>query len=78
MHCHICDKQLANDEIKHEPHYGKGGFAPCSQCLEIIGELFNDDSDDEITEQLTAEGIFMFELFQKDSTEPQKVLDNSG
>lgn len=66
MHCHLCDKQLSNDEIKMTPEYGRGGFAPCGTCLEIINELFNDDSDEEIAEQLTAEGIF-FELYQKDN-----------
>jgi cytidine deaminase len=48
------------------PEYGKGGFSPCGRCLDVIGELFNDDSDEEITTQLTAEGIF-FELYQKDA-----------
>lgn len=77
MHCHICDGPLSNDEIKHEPHYGKGDFAPCGRCLEIINELFNDDSDEEIAEQLTAEGIF-FELYQKDNdNEPVEVSESS-
>lgn len=66
MKCYICDAQMDNDSIKHTPEYGRGGFAPCGHCLEIIGDLFNDDSDEEITSQLTAEGIF-FELYQKDN-----------
>jgi len=73
MHCHICDKQLASDEIKQTPEYGRGGFAPCGTCLEVIGELFNDDSDEEITHQLVGEGIF-FELYQKDGENGQEFV----
>lgn len=77
MHCHICDGPLSNDEIKHTPEYGKGDFAPCGRCLEVINELFTDDSDEEIAEQLTAEGIF-FELYQKDNdNEPVEVAESS-
>lgn len=57
MKCYICDKTLGNDEIKHEPHYGHGGFAPCGTCLEIVGELFNDASEEEIDAELSFEGI---------------------
>ena len=68
MRCYICDGPLSNDEIKHEPHYGKGDFAPCGRCLEVINELFNDDSDDEIAEQLTAEAELLEENFESADT----------
>jgi len=73
MHCHCCDAQLAPDEIKMTPEYGRGGFSPCGRCLEVIGELFNDDSDEEITQQLVGEGIF-FELYQKDNENVSELV----
>lgn len=55
MHCYICDRQLGNDEIKYDPKYGHGNFDPCGTCLEIIGEIFEPDDEDEIARQIEIE-----------------------
>jgi len=43
--CYICDKQLTELEIQYNPLYQ--GFDPCSECLEIIGEVFGEEGDEE-------------------------------
>lgn len=55
MKCHCCNATMASDEIKHEPKYGKGGFAPCGTCLAIIEDLFNDATEEEIDRDLNYE-----------------------
>ena len=55
MHCHICDRPLAADEIKTTPKYGRGGFAPCGTCLEIIENVFEPLEETEIDYALSVE-----------------------
>lgn len=55
MKCYICDKQLAPDEIKHDPKYGHGGFDPCGSCMEVIDNIFEPPSEEEIDRQLNLE-----------------------
>lgn len=52
MRCHICDRPLQNDEIKHDPKYGRGNFDPCGTCLEVSDNLFEPPSEEEIDQQL--------------------------
>lgn len=47
MKCYICDKTLAQDEIKMTPEYKKGGFAPCGTCQQEIDEVFAEGDEDE-------------------------------
>lgn len=53
MHCFICDKQLSETEIQYNPLYGT--FDPCSECLEIIGEVFGEEGDEEVIEDAPPE-----------------------
>lgn len=54
MKCYICDRDLAQDEIKLHPEIKK--WEPCGTCLHIISEVFDDGLDeDEITELLLDE-----------------------
>lgn len=53
--CYICDAQLGADEIKHTPAYGRGNFGPCGKCNEIIENVFEPPSEEEIDEQLALE-----------------------
>lgn len=48
MKCYICDRTLAQDEIKYSPKYGHGNFDPCGHCLGIIDEVFEPLDEDEI------------------------------
>lgn len=55
MKCYVCDRTLENDEIKHEPEYERGGFAPCGTCLAIIDEVFEPLPEEDIDRQLAFE-----------------------
>lgn len=56
MKCHICNKTMTSDEIKFEKEdYGRGGFAPCSTCLEITDNLFSDLTEEEIIAEIEYE-----------------------
>lgn len=68
MHCHICDSQLPSDGIKHTPEYGRGGFAPCSHCEEIIGEIFEPLDEEEVDKEMAVE-------FYYDDLDEEPVLD---
>lgn len=47
MHCHICDAILGESEIKYNKDCQE--FDPCSYCLQIISEVFDDHlTEDEI------------------------------
>lgn len=50
--CYICDRDLASDEIKHTPEFGRGDFAPCGTCTEVIESLFEPPTEEEIDKQL--------------------------
>lgn len=66
MRCYLCDRVLSNDEIKHEPEYRRGGFSPCSHCLEVISEIFEPDSEEEIDQQLSLEGLWWDETHSEE------------
>ena len=65
MRCHICDKPLASDEIKHTPAYGRGNFGPCGTCSEIIENVFEPLDEEEIDKQLALD--FYYEGLQEDN-----------
>lgn len=47
MRCAICDRTLNPNEIKYNKDHDE--FDPCGVCLEIIGEVFEDNlEEDEI------------------------------
>lgn len=46
---------MDNDSIKHTPEYGRGGFAPCGKCQEIIAEVFEPLDEEEIDNQISLE-----------------------
>lgn len=48
MKCYICDAQLAADDIKFTPKYGRGNFAPCGHCEGIIAEVFEPIPEEEL------------------------------
>ena len=53
MRCAICDATLGEDSIQwNNQHHD---WDPCPTCLIAISELFNDDSEEEITEQINLE-----------------------
>lgn len=68
MKCYICNAQLSSDEIKHTPAYGRGNFAPCGKCTEIIENVFEPDSEEEIDQQLA------FELFYEEREAENQTL----
>lgn len=68
MRCGICDVTLSPDEIKRHPGV-RGGYEPCGHCLEVIADVFEPDSEEEIDEQLAVE-LFYEEL--------QEVNDNAN
>jgi len=41
--CHICDATLATVQFNQD----HGDIDPCGTCLQIISEVFGDESDDE-------------------------------
>ena len=76
MKCHICNGQLASDEIKHTPAYGRGGFAPCGTCLEKIEEIFEPHDEEEIARQLSLE--LFYEGLQDDTSSNVDDDDDSA
>lgn len=59
MKCYICDRDLAQDEIKLHPIMKK--WEPCGTCLEAIKDAFEPDSEEEIEEALnnsTVEALY--------------------
>ncbi len=69
MKCYICDAQLKPDEIKHTPAYGRGNFGPCGKCAEIIENVFEPPSEEEIDQQLA------FELFYEERQDENQGLE---
>ena len=67
MRCHICDATLGEDSVQRNNQHND--WDPCPTCLIAISELFNDDSEEEITEQLT------FEWGDEEEVEPEAVED---
>lgn len=63
MKCYICDKTLGNDEIKHDPKYGHGNYDPCGSCMEIIGEVFEPLTEEDVDAQIA------YEMYYADVTE---------
>ena len=53
MKCFICDATLSEDSIQWNSQHED--WDPCPTCLIEIGELFNDDSEEEIAEKLRLE-----------------------
>lgn len=47
MRCHICDHALVSDEIKFNRRWKE--FDPCGTCLEVIGEIFEPASEEDIS-----------------------------
>ena len=77
MKCYICDAQLGADEIKHTPAYGRGNFAPCGKCTEIIENVFEPDSEEEIDKQLALE-LFYEEQEQALNSPVEEDDENSS
>lgn len=67
--CFICDKTLSAEEVQWSVLHND--FEPCGTCLMAISEIFNDQSDEEITHELEHEGVIdheyeVFKLFQEE------------
>lgn len=77
MKCHICDRDLASDEIKHTPEHGRGNFAPCGTCQEVIDSLFEPPSEEEIDRQLVLE-LFYEELQEETNNNESLEEENYG
>ena len=67
MKCYICNGTLASDEIKHTPEHGHGDFGPCGTCNQIIDEVFEHPSEEEVDRQLLVE---FYEILQEDNDTP--------
>ena len=74
--CYICDATLNPDEIKHTPAYGRGNFGPCGKCAEIIENVFEPDSEEEIDEQLALE--LFYEEQEQDLNTPNEDIDENS
>lgn len=47
MRCHICDKALSEAETRYNKDHEE--YDPCSFCLQVISEVFDDHlTEDEI------------------------------
>lgn len=68
MRCHICNAALGPEDVSFSELHDE--FDPCPTCLNIISEVFNDRTEEEITEELEQE-------FPEDSTTSTISLDNS-
>lgn len=55
MRCHICNAVLTPEEVQWNSQHED--WDPCGRCLQAIEEVFNDDTEEEINEQLVFEGI---------------------
>jgi len=75
MRCHICDRPLSETEIAFDKNHDE--FDPCTTCLMVISETFDDHLDeDEVTEVLleewgdflSLESIANFSLDNSDET----------
>lgn len=67
---------MASDEIKYTPEFGRGDFAPCGTCQQIIDELFEPPSEEEIDRQLVLE-LFYEELQDESSDDVVENEDSS-
>lgn len=53
MRCHICNAQLSPAEIQWNNDHKD--WDPCTTCQEVIDGVFNDSTDEEITEEIDYE-----------------------
>ena len=56
MRCHICNAVLSEKEIQINRLHGD--FDPCGNCLEVIDEVFSNEPEDVIDEQLDFELLY--------------------
>ena len=53
MRCYICNAVLQENEIKHNKDHQK--WDPCGKCLDIISEVFESKSEEEIEREIEVE-----------------------
>lgn len=53
IRCHICNSTLSPSEVQFNKDHKD--WDPCNTCQEEIDAVFNDDSEDEINQQLVVE-----------------------
>jgi cytidine deaminase len=56
MRCHICNAVLSEKEIQINRDHGD--FDPCGTCLEVIDEVFSNEPEEVIDEQIDFELLF--------------------
>lgn len=39
---------MASDEIKLAPKYGHGGIDPCGKCMEVINDIFEPHTEEDL------------------------------
>ena len=69
MKCHICDATLRAEDVQFHPLHND--WDPCPYCLEVISGVFNDDSDEEITEMVEHEWFMLYGQYLTDPVEPE-------
>ncbi len=50
MRCNICNSALSPAEIQWHPQHQS--WDPCGHCLQIIDEIFNDSTEEEIDAEI--------------------------
>ncbi len=53
MKCHICNATLSAGEIQWNSDHED--WDPCGRCLDVIDNVFSDDTEEEIDAQLAFE-----------------------
>lgn len=66
MRCHICDATLSAEQIQWNRDHED--WDPCGTCLEVINNVFEHASEEEIDYQLSME-LEEFEEFTQDDPE---------
>jgi hypothetical protein len=64
MRCAICDKVLSSEEIKFNRDHND--WDPCSHCLMVISEVFEEAGDEEVFE-------YIYEEEQEDTEEVENT-----
>lgn len=68
MKCFICDKTLSGDEVQFDRDHQE--WDPCGTCLDVINNVFEPKSEEEIdwelAEEMSPEDLLLWYAEQED------------
>lgn len=73
MRCHICNAQLSDSEVQWNTDHED--WDPCTTCQEAIDNVFNDDTESEINEQLILELDLEEDMERDDARGAEEAAD---